>query len=374
MANYYETGSAPDINNLLGKLRTALAANGWTVNYNDNEGSSGGQRVHVSKGGMAVNFRTGFNNEVPVANVAERNSRQGTWNWNWVWGNPQQTYRPNWLFFNVSTGLNMSRSWHNQPGGPGSSELKGLASGIVCTGSISRYWIFINENPDTVLLIAEVRPGKFEHIAFGRLILTQNIQAGGEWFSGSRIMNRSYTNPQEVANGRLTTSYVGDDTASMFRVVDTRWTAPDQMDGWNQNLMTPGVPNSWGQGNFWALLGVPVPDSSVQVPSVQGYYNVIDVAYLDDEGRSILHPIGCYKYMETSGLTLVGYLGHIARTSLKAYVAGDPIAGVGETYMAFPSHERLSPWNVTVFGSSPSDPSTQSYNFYGTGIAVRKSA
>lgn len=370
MANYYETGSAPDVNNLLGKLRTALQTNGWTVNYNDLEGSSGGARVHVSKGGMVVNFRSGFNNEVPVASAAERNSRQGNWNWSYIWGS--QTYRPNWIFFNVSTGVNMSRSWHNQPGGPGSSELKGLAAGIVCPGSISRYWIFINENPDTVLLIAEVRPGKFEHIAFGQLILTQNIQAGGEWFSGSRIMNRAYTSPAELASSQLRTGYAGDDTAAMFRVVDSRWTAPDQLDGWNQNMMLSGIPNTNGSGNYWANLGVPQMDGDYAVPSITGYYNAHNVAYLDDEGRSILFPIPCYKFMETSGLTLIGYIGHIARTSMKAYVAGDSIAGVGETYMAFPSHERISPWNVTQAGSSPADPSGQTFNYYGTGIAVRK--
>lgn len=372
MSTYYETGSAPDINNLLGKLRTAMAANGWTLNYNDTEGGTGGYRCHMTKDGMAVNFRTGFNNEVPVSNSAERSGRQGAWNWSYTWGNPQQAYRPNWLAFNVSTGLNMSRSWHNQPGGPGSSELKGLASMITATGAISRYWLFIWDNPDAVFLIAETRPNKFEHIAFGRMNLLQDIQSGGEWFSGSRRFSAHMARPNEFGYGLISPSFANDDATSFFRLVDTRWLVEDQLDGWNQGIMTPGVPNTYGQGNFWALVGIPTPDASVQNQSSQSFQNLINSSYLDLEGRSILHPICCYKYMLDGGLTLVGVLPYVTRTSLRAYVAGDPIAGVGDTYLAFPSHERISPWDIYTYGGTPADPSQQSYNYYGTGIGIRR--
>lgn len=372
MATYYETGSAPDINNLLGKLRTALAANGWTVNYNDLEGSSGGYRCHISKGGMTVNLRTGFNNEVPVANAAERSSRQGTWRWNYTWGYPVTAYRPNWLAFNVGTGVNLSSSWHNQPGAPGASEAKGLASMITCTGAISRYWLFILDNPDTVVLIAETRPNKMEHIAFGRMVLTQNIAAGGEWFSGSRRFCDHYSAPQELASSVLSPTAAGANTSAMFRVVDPGWLITDQLDGWNHTVMSPGVPNSYGPNAFWAVIGIPVPDSSIANPGGNSFPNLINSAYLDKEGRSILHPISCWKYRDSGGLTLVGYIPYIGRTSLQAYVAGDPIAGVGETYLAFPNHERLSPWNIYTAGGSTSDPSGESYNYYGTGVAIRR--
>lgn len=368
---YFETGSAPDVNNMLGKLRAALASNGWTVNFNDESGSSGGTRCHVSKDGMTVNLRTGFNNEVPVSDAAERSARQGLWRWNYQWGNPTQIYRPDWIALNVGTGVNLSRSWHNQPGAPGSTELKGLAAMITAHGSISRYWLFINDNPDCVLLVCETRPNKFEHLAFGRLVLTQEIESGGEWFFGSRRFNDHYSPPQEVCSGRLSPSIADASTTGMVRLVDSRWFAPDQLDGWNQSILTPGVPNSYGTNNFWAVLGVPTPDSFSASPS-SGFPNLVNQAYLPPEGRSILHPIAAYKYMETSGLTLLGYIPHIARTSLQAYVAGDPIAGVGDTYLAFPSHERLSPWSITVGGNSSSNPADESYNYYGAGIAVRR--
>ena len=370
--SYYETGSAPDVNNMLGKLRTALVGNGWTLNYNDFEGASGGTRCHLSKGGMTVNLRSGFNNEVPVANSAERSSRQGNWRWNYTYSSPSQAWRPDWIAVNVGTGVNLSRSWHNQPGAPGSGELRGLASMITAQGSISRYWLFIHEDPDFVLLVCETRANKFEHIAFGRLVLTQEIQAGGEWFSASRRFNDHYTPPQEVCAGILDPSYSTlSEATAFFRVEDTRWEATDKVDGWGRGLMTPGVPNSYGGSNYWASLGVPLPDSTVQYPSTQGFNNLINSSYLDAEGRSILHPISCWKFSDPSGLHPIGYIPHMARTSLKAYVAGDEIAGVGEAYMAFPNHMRISPWSITQLGSSPSNPADEIWNYYGTGIAVK---
>lgn len=375
---YYETGSATDFNNLMGKLRTAMAEHGWTVNFNDYEGNSGGMRCHISKGGMTVNMRTGFNNEIPVAATAERTSRQGTWNWTHQWnpGGGTQVYRPNWMAVNAGTGVNLSRSWHNQPGAPGSGELKGCASMITGTLQVSRYWIFIHEDPDFVLMIAETRPNKFEHIAFGRLVLTQDL-VGGEWYSGSRRFTDHVAPPQEIAGGTFLSgsngpSFNRDDTTCMVRIGDPRWAAADQVDGWGGSILTPGVPNSYGSTNFWAGVGIPTPDSTVSFPQQGGFYNLITSSYLDAEGRSILHPIAAYKAMETSGYTLVGYIPHMARTSMKPYVAGDQVAGLGESYMAFPSHERLSPWNPFQLGETPQDPALVSYNYYGTGVAVRK--
>lgn len=374
---YYEEGSAPDVNNMLGKLRTACAAQGWTVHYNDNEGSSGGVRCHMSKDGLVVNLRTGFNNEVPVALPAERSGRQGTWDWNYYFGNPVQAWRPNWIAMNVGTGVNMSRSWHNQPGVPGATELKGLASMITTPGAISRYWMFILDNPTAVFLIMETSANKFQWLAFGNLEMCQEVQAGGQFFFGSRSFNLSYGEVQEALFGIIpipSTPYVSRDCATCFvRLVDTRWTATDQLDGWNHTLMIPGVPNSYGGGNYWANLGVPVPDSAVGSPSSSGYFNLINVSYLEQEGRTVLWPIAAYKEMgEASGYALIGFIPHVGRLSLKAYSPGDLVAGVGDTYQAFPCHHRVSPFNVYSHGIKTLDPVDESYNFFGTGVAVRR--
>lgn len=369
---YFETGSSPNVNDMLGKLRVAMAANGWTENYSDIEGGSGGRRAHLSKGGVTVNFRTGYNNEVPVANVAERSARQGAWSWAHQWSSGGTNYwRPSWIAMNCGDGVNLSSSWHNQPGAPGSSESKGLGVMLTAAGAISRYWIFILEEPDTIVLICETRPNKFENLAFGKLSLNQAIAGGGSWFSGSRKFNQHYSGVHEAIMGGMGGGFV--DAASSMpgfaRLVDDRWLVEDQLDGWNHTIFSPGVPNGYGGGSIWSIIGVPFMESSHYTSP---YSNAINQSYLDDEGRSILHPISVWKGVLGGGYTLLGHVGHIARLSLKPYIASDPVAGVGETFLAFPSHHRLSPWNTSQSGSLPADPADETYNYFGSGIAIRR--
>lgn len=371
MASYFETGSAADVNDLLGKIRTAMAANGWTVNYNDFAGTTGGMRCHMSKGGMTVNLRTGFNNEIPVANTAERTTRQGTWSWNYNWYvNGYLYWRPSWLALNVGTGVDLAYSWQNQPGAPGFTEGKGMGVMITAASTISRYWLFVMENPDAVFVVAETRANKFEHLAFGRLILAQSVEAGGEFFAGSRRISQHYAGVAEPCYGN---TFDTNGSTAFARLVDSRWTKEDQVDGWNHSLFTPAVPNSYGPNAYWATVGIPTMDSNQQSPDYYGFPNAINRSYIDDEGRSILFPIAVWKGMSgAGGLTLLGHVPHIARTSMQAYVAGDTISGVGETYLAFPNHMRTSPWSITDFGANGGDPANEHYNFYGTGIAIRR--
>lgn len=352
---YFETGTATDVNNALGKLRTAMQDHGWTVNYNDYEGSSGGIRCHMSKDGMTVNLRSGFNNEVPVANANERSTRQGAWNWT-------SLARPDWIALNMGTGVNLSRSWHNQPGAPASSELRGLGHMVIAFGAISRYWIFILENPDMVMMVIELQPGKFETLAFGRLILNQEVESGGEFCGASRPFNSTITRPYEF----------GDAIAYFTRLVDSRWaTLGDQLDGWGLCISLSGVANALD--NTVNAYGIPTGASYVNSPTIGGYRNVLTESYLDLEGRSILYPIAHWKQTAIEGRTLLGYIPHVGRTSMKPYLAGDEVVGVGESYLAFPHHRRTSPWSVTDYGTSgQTAPLNDAYNYYGTGFAVRK--
>lgn len=381
--SYFEAGTASDVNDMLGKLRTALAGNGYTLVTNDKAGNTGGQFAQLAKNGMVVNLRTGFNNEIPVAKPEERSTRwtgNNTWSWNYYWGttvNGAYTnvyWNPSWIAMNVSTGVDGGASWHNQPGAPGSTEKKGIAVMALAAGAISRYWIFINENPDTVLLIMEVYPNKFERLAFGRLILNQEIQAGGEWFEGSRPIFHHFNGPVFPFHGSLDASnnQWGNDGHAFGRLVDSRWTIADQLDGWHHGTFTSGMANSYGPNNYWSLLGIPQPDDNNSNPESSGFNSAVNQSYLRNEGRSILHPIAFWKQMNGGGYTLIGHVGHIALCSMESVLAGEALAGVGETYMAFPGHSRLSPWNNFRYSANTSVPADEVYNFYGAGIAVRK--
>ena len=74
------------------------------------------------------------------------------------------------------------------------------------------------------------------------------------------------------------------------------------------------------------------------------------------------------------GFQLLGNLPHVGRISMKPYVLGDQVSGVGESYLAFPSHCRVSPYSIAVDGAGAGNTTHQAeaYNHYGTGIAVRR--
>ena len=371
---YFEQGSASDINDLLGKLRVALAANGYSVVSNAGSGTSGGMRCHMSKGNLHVNFRTGFANEVPVAVAGERTTRWGTWVWPFSYHNGAwQTQSINWLAFNLSTSHNLGASWHNQPGAPGASGGKGCASMITCLSSISRYWLFILEDPDAVFLVAETDPNKVQHIAWGNLNTCQNLENPVEWYFGSRRMYKAHGDSLgEFCYSHSFPGYANDN--AMFRLNDSRWDYADGLDGWGASLINSGVPNAYGSGNYWANLGLPVPDSEIYYPENYGFDNVTLRGYIESQGRSILHPIDCFKLAEGGGAHLIGTIPHVGRTSMKPYIIGDQVAGVGETYLAFPNHQRISPFSVAnnVVENISSAHVDEVGNFFGTGIAIRR--
>lgn len=372
---YFEQGSASDVNDLLGKVRVALEANGYVTVHNAGSGTSGGMRCHMSKGNLKVNLRTGFNNEIPVALAAERTSRHGNWLWPYsFWNGVWMSESINWLAMNLSTSHNMAASWHNQPGAPGSSAGKGVANMITSLSAMSRYWLFIHDSPDAVFLVVETAPNKVQHLAWGNLEMSQVTQNPCEWFFGSRRMYKAHEDGVgDFGYGLNTTGYAND--WGMVRLQDTRWGVDDGLDGWGKGIIMPGTPNSYGSGNYWSNLGLPCYDSSNGSPSgVNGFPAVINQSYIEDQGRSILYPIHAYKEALGGGFQLLGNLPHVGRISMKPYVLGDQVAGVGESYLAFPSHCRVSPYSITAVADGPGNTSHQAeaYNHYGTGIAVRR--
>lgn len=345
MAEYFESGSASDVNDLLGKLRNAMTLHGgWTQQHLASDGTSGGQRAHLSKGNLKVNFRSGFNNELPTA---YRNNRLGGWNWS------TSGYSIDYLCMNLSSDFNFSNPWNGQPGAPGSGEaLAGMAFMLTAFGSISRYWLFLLEDPDAVFLIVENRPDKFEYLAFGNLSLIQTVESGGEWFFGSRSMSHNYDQLRPPLESTFYNVNAGSQSTTQrnvkgfVRLVDSRYAASNSLSGWD-NCRTYGVGGSYGSSSVLST--------------------DLTTSYIEKEGRSILYPIAAIK-----GNMILGYIPHVARISMQPYMPGEQVLGVGETYLAFPGHKRSVPWTMAGYGSSPYPASTEEYNFHGTGIAIRR--
>lgn len=344
MAEYFESGSASDVNDMLGKLRNAMTLHGgWTQQHLSSDGASGGQRAHLSKGNLKVNFRSGYNNEIPTP---YRTTRLGNWYWS------KTGWTPDYICMNLSSDFNFSNPWNGQPGAPGYSEgQRGLGFMFTVRGGISRYWLFLLENPDAVFLVVETNPDKFQYLAFGNLDLIQTVESGGEWFFGSRQMNNHYdyldhpfyTSFSNVTSGSPSSTQRW--VKGLIRLVDSRYSNSASLDGWDY-CRTSGGGGTLGQATLT---------------------NDINTGYLEKEGRSILSLITAYK-----GSMILGYIPHVARLSMQPYMAGDQVLGVGESYLAFPGHYRKVPWTKTGFGDSPYNQLEEEYNFHGIGYAIRR--
>lgn len=145
----YETGSATSRDDLLGKLRIFLVANGWTQDYWAAEGA--GYRLHVHKDTVYANFRTSAGAETILTTT--------------------YTSANTWFAMNISTGYDGTKHWSLQPGAPyhgAPGKYPGsLASGFLITGSIISYYFFAQDNSFDV--VAEISSGVFRSMHAGEL-------------------------------------------------------------------------------------------------------------------------------------------------------------------------------------------------------------
>jgi hypothetical protein len=132
----YQTGTATGIADLLDKLGTFAAANGWTQNRRD------ASSLSISKGAIYQNY---FDNTSEI-----------------------------WM--NASTGYNAGSAWNAQPGASANVQKSRQMS-----GSFSAYHFFAAN--DYIHVVVEVDPGLFRHLVAGELAKSSGYTGGH--YSGS---------------------------------------------------------------------------------------------------------------------------------------------------------------------------------------------
>jgi hypothetical protein len=164
----YETGSATGVNDLIGKIKSFLETNDYTINDFSADGT--GYRLHVQNGDWYVNMRSG---------VAEK----------FIW--PYYYYGADndplsGIGIYPSTGFDAEEAWNAQPGYPvdagyGVSAL--VAHGSCVAGLVSTipaYYFFLDD--DGFVACIERNTGEYVWIAFGQLTLFGNV--GGNTLDG----------------------------------------------------------------------------------------------------------------------------------------------------------------------------------------------
>jgi len=165
----YETGSSSGVVDLLQKLATWLATNGWTINYSGSHGN--GWRLHVSSGAMHVHLKACVNEGAPF-------------NLNHSRDIPFYGF----CLYAGSGWSGSSAEWYAHPGGPaakGTSTTCGAAVRMT-SGAIPSYHFF-DDGDGNIFIAMERSAGSFRWMSWG-FLSSAGVLPGtnaGQYFSGS---------------------------------------------------------------------------------------------------------------------------------------------------------------------------------------------
>lgn len=182
----YTEGTATDQFDLLGKIKLFLEDNGWTIEsyvadtstYNSGatEGSANAKRLHASKSGRCLNFRS-----TSAAAII-----------------PTYTGRRYGIGFSLGTAYDSSKGWANQTGVARilSSSLECPAF-CWCNGAVS-YRMFLWDSPFMLLIYLKHSSTFFSQMYFGTISPKYGTWVGGDiflssWTNSIQSTDASYT-------------------------------------------------------------------------------------------------------------------------------------------------------------------------------------
>ena len=162
----YHTGTAANPDQLLDALRVFAITQGWSALRWASDGN--GKTLSLSKGTLFMHLRSAHD---------ERLSSP----YNAVTG----------LCLTGATGFANDHPRWNQPGGivhagnaNNVSSQRAETCGVFGVGSATTYHLFAAAEPDLLMLVAEVAPGVYHHLAFGEMA-TFGKTGGGAFISGA---------------------------------------------------------------------------------------------------------------------------------------------------------------------------------------------
>lgn len=156
----YESGSATSRDDLLDKIRGFALANGWTVNGWADDG--GGKRLHIQKGTLCFNFRSGSNE--PIFGY----------------------YSMTGICMNGSSGYDGAQPWYSQPGHTASTSGGAWGVSIVAVSGTIPAYHFFTLGSSGICIVVEYQVGKYKWLVLGELDKAYaGNYSGGQFISGS---------------------------------------------------------------------------------------------------------------------------------------------------------------------------------------------
>lgn len=163
----YQNGAANSPTDLLQKLATFLANNGWSTNMSQLDGS--GWRYHANRNGVYVSIHATVNTTAAADYFINQYSREaggGCW----------QLY--------CGDGFSSSANWRSQSNGPkGSTSGNTVGAGMqLPQGAILAYHFFADVDGDNIVVVVEKTPGVFVYCGWGVSLNKMGTWVGGAYF------------------------------------------------------------------------------------------------------------------------------------------------------------------------------------------------
>jgi hypothetical protein len=337
----YQTGMASGPTDLLQKLVTFLAANGWTSDLSAGDGA--GWRAHLHLGSQYVHMRSFVSEGVPTV-FAHLNG--ATKSGIALYGSSS-----------VDTGV----AWNAQPGTPPLENGSGsnvLGAGMQLNNggaAIQNYYFFCDGSGDNVTVVVEKTVGVFVHMGFGSSLQKCGTWTGGQYFFGS---SNGYSLGANVVTspspGYVTTSACPGAYGDQLSSYQNAYVRAD-VDAFTGKWVGIGSQVTASQGWTGKNGSTPVyqAGSASNIPADIPSYGQPSAADLTTQfqnrqmsqidARANLLPVLLWTARDVSGSSPLGTIPNVFSTN--ATLQGFSIAGIysigGSDYMLFPNFAVL---------------------------------
>jgi hypothetical protein len=164
----YQNGTATNPTDLLQKLATFIAANGWSQDMSQADGT--GWRLHAHRSGVYVNIRAMINSSAATEYFTDQYSRSaGGAAWSLYCGD----------------GFSSGSDWKSQSGGPKNAATPANTVGVglqLPQGAITGYHFFADETGDNIVVVVEKSVGIFVYCGWGISLKKMGTWTGGAYF------------------------------------------------------------------------------------------------------------------------------------------------------------------------------------------------
>ena len=305
----YQSGTVATATQLLDALRTFAVAQGWSELRWGAQGT--GYQLSLQKGTRYVHLRSA------TAEALRSGAVTG-------------------IALTASTGWDSGQPWNNQPGRIIDTYNGGSVtaySGLFNVSAANTYRLFGSSTPDQIMLVAEVSPGRFHHLAFGELEKFGAFN-GGEWVRGGYTRNRTDSGGSGGIFGgnfkkhpRLPLMEFGVDTAAFVRAEVDAVAAWYTLQGGSSPVTGKAARSIWRDA-----LSTPYG-----VSAAKGF---LERAPNTLNGVTPMLPWQIWVDRPSNMLSPIGRTPHLRYLNITQYAAAEVFALGAEQWMAFPAHTK----------------------------------